>query len=406
MSLCRRLLAALCCAVLMFCLAFPVRSAEEPSARELVQQMLNYYRHHQTAAKTDIYALLQQLETVDPEEAAFWRTVFAYWFYAVTDMPKNNTDFPADLPDEQLCIVVLGYRLQPSGAMEPELKGRLELALRAAEAYPEAMVLCTGGGTATDAPGVTEAHQMVRWLKDNGLDPDRIITESKSYHTIQNAQLTFEILSRDHPHITDIILVTSDYHLPRSSTLFYTQSLLTARETGTEPIRLSCFLGYEAGHEGFAEDPLDQTAHVARLCGFEYEYAEPPVLSVLTQLQLHCPHELPLGEDPDLTVTAVYDSGFSRDVTADALISGYDPMDEAEQEVTVSYGENGVSLTSQVKIRRPEPETVPPTVPPTVPATDAPEASDAASQSGNFSPRILILPAILLLVLIFYLRRQ
>ena len=219
MSPFRRISAAFCCIVLIFCLALPVRAAEEPSSRELVQQMLNYYRHHQTAAKTDIYALLQQLEAVDPEEAAFWDRVFGHWFYAVTDMPKNNTEVPDDLSEDCLCIVVLGYRLQPSGAMEPELIGRLELALRAAEAYPQALVLCTGGGTASNAPGVTEAHQMVSWLKSKGVDPGRIVTESRAYDTNRNAQLTFDILSRDYPHITNILLVTSDYHLPRSSTL-------------------------------------------------------------------------------------------------------------------------------------------------------------------------------------------
>ena len=81
-------------------------------------------------------------------------------------------------------------------------------------------------------------------------------------------------------------------------------------------------------------------------------------------------------------------------------------MDKADQEITVTYGENGVSLTSRTQIRRPEPETEPPTMPPTVPATEIPEPLPEASQSGGFSPWILILPGVLLFIPIFIRRRR
>lgn len=367
--------------------------------------MLCYFHHYQDGGKTDIYQLLEKLEEVDPKKADFWRNIFDHWFYAITDLPQNNTTLPEDLPqDDSLCIMVLGYRLHPTGIMEPELIGRLALALQAAQQYPNAWIVCTGGGTASEAPGITEAQQMARWLRQQGIDSSRILVESRSYHTIQNAQFSFQILTRDYPQITSLVLVTSDYHLPRSSILFYAQTLLTASETGSEPIAIAAYLGFEAGHEGVSEDPLDQTAHVARLCGFEYEIAEAPTLSRLTELVIQTDSVLPVGQALPLTVTALYDSGYSRDVTGECQISGFDPQHSGTQMLTVTYAENGKQIVSTQEIRRPAPETTPPE---TEPAAEPPETTPEESGSESHTsaavwllPAAAVIAAILLIILI------
>lgn len=47
---------------------------------------------------------------------------------------------------------------------------------------------------------------------------------------------------------------------------------------------------------------------------------------------------------------ATYNSGYTKDVTVNAEITGFDSSKEGEQTVTVSYTENGVTKTSEFKI--------------------------------------------------------
>lgn len=393
----RRILAFLCCFCLILALGVPARATEEASSHDLIQQMLCYYCHHQCAARTDIYRLLDQLEAQDPETAALWRPIMEHWLYANEQMPRNETEAPDGLAtDDSLCIVVLGYRLTAFGGMFPELEGRLDLALKAAEKYPNSYILCTGGGTASEAENVTEAGQMARWLRKQGIDSSRIIVEDDSTHTIQNAKYAFDIFENKYPQIRQMILVTSDYHLPRSSTLFFAKSILAAAETGAEPIELVACLGYDAGHEGTAEDPLDQTAHLARVAGFEYERGDEPPLSQLTDLTVEGQEELEVGLIPEFTATAHYDSGYSRDVTALCRVSEFEPMSTRTQELSVSYQENGHQITATFTVRRPVLETEAP-----APTETEPAPTESYQSLPQTQPNIpLMLIAVLGLLLI------
>lgn len=72
-----------------------------------------------------------------------------------------NDVLPDGLPDtDELCIVVLGFQLNPDGSMRDELINRLNVALRSAEKYPNAYIVCTGGGTASGNASATEAGEM------------------------------------------------------------------------------------------------------------------------------------------------------------------------------------------------------------------------------------------------------
>lgn len=397
----RRFLALVCCLCLVLALGVPAFATED-SSQALIQQMLCYYCHHQCAAKTDIFRLLEQLEAQDPETGAQWRPIMEHWLYANEEMPRNETVAPDGLAgDDSLCIVVLGYRLTAYGGMDPELEGRLEVALEAAEKYPNAYILCTGGGTASEAENVTEAGQMARWLRKQGIDSNRIIVEDNSTHTVQNANYTFDIFKAKYPQIRQMILVTSDYHLPRSSTLFFAKSILTAAEEDTEPIALAACLGFDADHEGVAEDPLDQTAHLARVAGFEYERADEPPLSQLTDLTLSCEDELDFGQLPTLTVTAHYDTGFSRDVTELCQVSGYDADADRSQDIEVSYTENGKQVSLTHVIHRPVNETQAPAPTQTEPAPT--ESHQPLPQTLPSVPLYLIAVVGVLLVLLLIL---
>lgn len=67
------------------------------------------------------------------------------------------------------------------------------------------------------------------------------------------------------------------------------------------------------------------------------------------------PAELTVDEGEDIdglfTVTAHYaDMEYTKDVTADAVVSGYDKTVAGEQNVTVSYTENGITKTATIKV--------------------------------------------------------
>ena len=181
-------------------LPLPVRAAENADAEELIQQMLNYYYHYQSGGKTDISRLLDELNAIDPDQAAIWKSIFDYWMYAAEESPKNEIRLPDDLPqDDSLCIVVMGFALNYNGSMSAELLGRTKTALASAEKYPNAYILCTGGGTARGNYAVTEAGQMAAWLREQGIAQERIIVENRSYSTEQNVRYGLEILQKSYP---------------------------------------------------------------------------------------------------------------------------------------------------------------------------------------------------------------
>ena len=157
----------------------------------------------------------------DPAQAALWGGILDYWRYVDSEMPINVQTLPDALPeDDSLCIVVLGFQLNPDGSLQPELVGRLETAMVCARRYPEASVLCTGGPTAWNAPELSEAGQMGAWLVEHGLAPGRLLTEPDSRTTTENAVFSCALLQRERPQVRSVLLVSSDYHIPWGAVLF------------------------------------------------------------------------------------------------------------------------------------------------------------------------------------------
>ena len=147
------------------------------------------------------------------------------WAESGSDMAISSGVLPAGLDGtEALCIIVLGYQLNPDGSMKEELLGRLRTAKASALEYPNAYILCTGGGTASSA-STTEAQAMAQWLIQNGVEETRVLTESRSLTTAENAIYCGHLLQQ-YPGITQAALISSDYHLPWASILFQAQFIL------------------------------------------------------------------------------------------------------------------------------------------------------------------------------------
>jgi len=166
---------------------------------------------------------LSSLASLDAILGEKWTHIMDLWEAPVAVHEK----LPDDLPqDDSLCLVALGFQLNPDGTMRDELLERLKVLLAASEQYPNAFIVCTGGGTAADEPTATEAGRMAEWLESQGADPSRIIVEDHSLTTAQNAIFTYDILAEKFPQVKRIAIISSDYHIPTGILLFGAEAIL------------------------------------------------------------------------------------------------------------------------------------------------------------------------------------
>ena len=179
----------------------------------------------------NVVSLLDELAAADEAGAELCRDIVTYWDYANNEMAINDGCLPDGLPDDKsLCIIVLGFELNADGTMKEELEGRLETALKCADKYPNAYILCTGGATAIDNQDATEAGVMGAWLEEKGIDKERLIVEDKSLSTAENAIYSCKILKSGYPGVSSAAIVSSDYHIPWGAVLFETEFLKEAYE--------------------------------------------------------------------------------------------------------------------------------------------------------------------------------
>lgn len=211
----------LCIAVLPSCNAQAVSKENQ-----LIRKMVYTYSWFPESSRNRVDKLLDDLKDMDEEAWEKWNEIMAFWSYTNNEMETDNASLPEGLEDtDQLCIIVLGFQLNPDGTMKEELIGRLETALACAKQYPNAWLLCTGGPTA-QSNGVSEAAAMGAWLMENGIQEERILLEERSLTTTENAQYCCELLRNNYPEVTSIALVSSDYHIPWAAVLFQTQCIL------------------------------------------------------------------------------------------------------------------------------------------------------------------------------------
>ncbi|NOX72397.1 MAG: YdcF family protein, partial [Alphaproteobacteria bacterium] len=94
---------------------------------------------------------------------------------------------------------------------------RFTAALALARRFPKAKIVFTGGsGSLRDAleKGISGATVAKQFFLEQGIPADRLILESKSRNTAENARLTYALL-QPKPGQT-WVLVTSAFHMPRT----------------------------------------------------------------------------------------------------------------------------------------------------------------------------------------------
>ena len=224
----------------------PVSSVEVPLTEDqkracdgLVRDMVTYYGCYGAESEQKVEELLTSLDGISAGQGELWRRIMGYWSYINSDFVVNEDSVPDGLSEgDNLCIIVLGQMLSPDGSISSELNGRLRMAMKCAEKYPNAWVMCTGGGTASRNKKATEAGEMCKWLLNNGLDSSRLIKEDKSKSTVENALNCYDILTRDYPQVDSVLLVSSRYHLKWGTLLFEASFLKSAKEKNKPAIRV------------------------------------------------------------------------------------------------------------------------------------------------------------------------
>ena len=214
-------------------------SSDPKRVEKIVEEMAVDYGSYGSEAKDKIDTLLVELSACDASAGKRWKNIMDVWTSEDLGKQLNYDVLPDGLPDtDELCIVVLGFQLNPDGTMKDELVQRLTVALNSAKKYPKAYIACTGGGTASENESASEAGEMAKWLEQQGIDKKRIITEDNSMTTAQNAIFTYDILTSKYTSVKKLAIVSSDYHIATGELLFRAESILRASAPGNEKLEV------------------------------------------------------------------------------------------------------------------------------------------------------------------------
>ena len=215
-------------------------TSDDPKALEnIVEEIAVDYGTYGAEAEDRINTLLKNLANADKSAGTRWKEIMDIWRSDKLGQPLHYDVLPDGLPDtDELCIVVLGFQLNPDGTMREELVERLTVALNSAKKYPNAYIVCTGGGTASENEAASEAGEMAKWLIAQGIANNRVIVEDNSITTAQNAIFTYDILTSLYPSVKKLAIVSSDYHIATGELLFKAEAILRANAPGNEKLEV------------------------------------------------------------------------------------------------------------------------------------------------------------------------
>lgn len=124
-------------------------------------------------------------------------------------------------PSSYEAIIVLGAQVNLDGQPSVQLEWRLEKALEMYRQSPKPMVVTGAKGANEPA---TEASVMKAWLASKGVPESMIYMDETSMNTRENITNAAKLLPQG---TMDVLIVTSDYHLPRA--------IQIARDLGLNP---------------------------------------------------------------------------------------------------------------------------------------------------------------------------
>ncbi len=117
-------------------------------------------------------------------------------------------------PKDYDAIIVLGAQVKPDGTPNVQLAWRLDAAYDAWQKKRCAIVVC--GAQGADEP-VAEGDAMKTYLMGRGVPEEDILKDTASFNTRENLRNAAALL--EGRNVRRVVIVTSDYHLPRAMRL-------------------------------------------------------------------------------------------------------------------------------------------------------------------------------------------
>ena len=157
-------------------------------------------------------------------------SVAVFWAVLVQQVNALDQTDKAAVPQ---AIVVLGSGT-PNGQPSPALRARLDTAHALAAAHPQAWVVVSGGVDFGET--LSEGQVMGNYLREQGLDPARILQEERSTSTELNLQYSLPLLQTQGLGLDSAVaVVTSDFHTLRAQRIAremgYTRAVPVAAPT-------------------------------------------------------------------------------------------------------------------------------------------------------------------------------
>ena len=219
-AICIALALLLCCAALGEAEYRIAKENEKPFAA-LLNALVRAYEDPSPGDGEKIEVAVRAIASTDEDDGEIAQSIAEHWKRVFLDdyrllVYAGGADAP-ELEDAGIpytadhAFVVLGYELK-DGAMTAELQGRCDAAAAAARAFPDALIVCSGGATGDNNPaGNTEAGLMRDYFVERcGIDPSRIRVDERAMTTAENALNTFAILEAN--GVRSMTIVTSTYH--------------------------------------------------------------------------------------------------------------------------------------------------------------------------------------------------
>ena len=264
--------------------SYAVSPENGPLFRSLFNALLAASETPSDSAMAEIESLLDRIGETSADDEFLARAITDHWYSVFLNTDGTYTEhvfqwdrsvlrpIASELADTPIrdcpshAFIVLGYQLE-DGEMTEELKGRCEAAAAAARAFPDSLLVCTGGATGGNNPEHhTEAGRMKEYLVTVcGLDADRILTDDLAMTTIDNAVNAISMLRARGIHAMTV--VTSDYHEKWGQVLCNAEAALNHLRYGYD-IRLVSNYCYQTGPQlrsGSARSAISQLTSLLRL---------------------------------------------------------------------------------------------------------------------------------------------
>lgn len=132
--------------------------------------------------------------------------------FGMTDNADNTED----------AIIVLGAAVHGDKVSIP-LKMRLDKTVEYSKKNPHAYIVVSGGRGMQES--VTEAYAMKKYLIENNVSEEKILTEDKATSTNENMRFSKKILDDTLGADYRVVVITNNFHIYRSTMIAYDEGL-------------------------------------------------------------------------------------------------------------------------------------------------------------------------------------